>query len=287
MIDVKLSAVVHSRQNSKSLGGIAVLQNCRITDRRRSTSSPVSLARTILHSSRDIRRDTSPRTFVPIEGLAKRGSGGEGGDNDDNRGWVVRGWRADRAQQVAHEPSLSNPEDAKRISRSEEDRSFDEVIGHIEDLLLEEDFQALQNKFLEKYWDVFEPVEDNKLIYTDIFNEYNKAVEEYIVDYLKKVKPQFTVDTFLHQLKNNFGLLSNNFLILACLHNVIKLSEKQMELEGEVFEVLSTITDFLAFKEMFLDYRAVKEGKVADLSCGIAITSLKSYNSEDCKNPPR
>ena len=34
------------------------------------------------------------------------------------------------------EPNLLNPEDAKRISRSEEDRSFDEVIGHIEDLLL-------------------------------------------------------------------------------------------------------------------------------------------------------
>ncbi|KYQ54562.1 ADP-ribosylation factor-like protein 2-binding protein [Trachymyrmex zeteki] len=174
-------------------------------------------------------------------------------------------------------PNLSNPEDEKRISRSEEDRSFDEVIGHIEDLLLE------------KYWDVFEPVEDNKLIYTDIFNEYNKAVEAYIVDYLKKVMPQFTVDTLLHQLKNNFRLLSNNFPILACLHNVIKLSEKQkqMELEGEVFEVLSTITDFLAFKEMFLDYRAVKEGKVADLSCGISITSLKSCNAEDCKDPSR
>lgn len=39
---------------------------------------------------------------------------------------------------------------------------------------------------------------------------------------------------------------------------MIKLSEKQAELEGEVFEVLSTITDFLAFKEMFLDYRAVR-----------------------------
>ncbi|XP_011068276.1 PREDICTED: ADP-ribosylation factor-like protein 2-binding protein isoform X1 [Acromyrmex echinatior] len=184
------------------------------------------------------------------------------------------------------EPSLSNPEDTKRISRSEEDRSFDEVIGHIEDLLLEEDFQALQNKFLEKYWNVFEPVEDNKLIYTDIFNEYNKDVEAYIVDYLKKVMPQFTVNTLLHQLNEK---------------------QKQTELEGEVFEVLSTITDFLAFKEMFLDYRAVckiiliffhivyvyitknslqmKEGKVADLSCGISITSLKSYNTEDCKDP--
>ncbi|XP_077278577.1 ADP-ribosylation factor-like protein 2-binding protein [Temnothorax americanus] len=159
------------------------------------------------------------------------------------------------------ELSLSSPEDEKRISRSEEDRSFDEVIGHIEDLLLDEDFQALQHKFLEKYWDVFEPVEDNKLVYTDIFNEYNKAVEAYIVDYLKNVMPRFTVDTLLHQL-----------------------NEKQTELEGEVFEVLSTITDFLAFKEMFLDYRAVKEGKVADLSCGISVTSLKSCNAEDSKD---
>ncbi|XP_024882341.1 ADP-ribosylation factor-like protein 2-binding protein isoform X1 [Temnothorax curvispinosus] len=162
------------------------------------------------------------------------------------------------------ELSLSSPEDEKRISRSEEDRSFDEVIGHIEDLLLGTKLfygKALQHKFLEKYWDVFEPVEDNKLVYTDIFNEYNKAVEAYIVDYLKNVMPQFTVDTLLHQL-----------------------NEKQTELEGEVFEVLSTITDFLAFKEMFLDYRAVKEGKVADLSCGISVTSLKSCNTEDSKD---
>ncbi|KYN37611.1 ADP-ribosylation factor-like protein 2-binding protein [Trachymyrmex septentrionalis] len=101
------------------------------------------------------------------------------------------------------EPNLLNPEDAKRISRSEEDRSFDEVIGHIEDLLLE------------KYWDVFEPVEDNKLIYTDIFNEYNKAVEAYIVDYLKKVMPQFTVDTLLHQLKNHFSDFYNILVSLS------------------------------------------------------------------------
>lgn len=34
-------------------------------------------------------------------------------------------------------------------------------------------------------------------------------------------------------------------------------SNKQNELEGEVFEVLSTLTDFMSFKEMFLDFRAV------------------------------
>ncbi|XP_020298489.1 ADP-ribosylation factor-like protein 2-binding protein isoform X2 [Pseudomyrmex gracilis] len=150
------------------------------------------------------------------------------------------------------ELNLSSLEIENQTSKSEEDYLFDKVIGHIEDLLLE-GFQALQHKFLEKYWDVFEPVEDNKLIYTNIFNEYTKAVEVYIVDYLKNVMPQFTIDILLHQLK-----------------------KKQAELEGEVFEVLSTITDFLAFKEMVLDYRAVKEGKIDDLSCGISVTSLKS-----------
>lgn len=33
---------------------------------------------------------------------------------------------------------------------------------------------------------------------------------------------------------------------------------RKNELDGEVFEVLFTLTDFTAFKEMFLDYRKVK-----------------------------
>lgn len=147
----------------------------------------------------------------------------------------------------------SSSEDELQTSNSKEDYSFDKIIGHIEDLLLVEEFQNLQQRFLEKYWTVFEPEEDNKLVYTDIFNEYNKAVETYIVNYLQKIIPQFSINTLLNQL-----------------------NEKQANLEGEVFEVLSTITDFLAFKEMFLDYRAVKEGKVEDLSCDISVTSLKS-----------
>lgn len=72
-------------------------------------------------------------------------------------------------------------------------------------------------------------------------------------------------------------------------------------MEGEVFEVLSTFTNFMAFKEMFLDYRAVsnityikmnvsiiisnnfqiKEGKVEDLSNGIFVTSFKPSNIND------
>ncbi|KOX73132.1 ADP-ribosylation factor-like protein 2-binding protein [Melipona quadrifasciata] len=143
-------------------------------------------------------------------------------------------------------------------SKAIEDKLFDEIIGHIEDILLEDDFHAIQRKFLDNYWDVFEPAEENKLIYTNIFNEYNKAVENYIVNYLQKVIPHFNIHTFLEHLNN-----------------------KQNELEGEVFEVLSTFTDFMSFKEMFLDYRAMKEGKVQDLSYGISITSFKSCTNDN------
>ncbi|XP_015592370.1 ADP-ribosylation factor-like protein 2-binding protein isoform X2 [Cephus cinctus] len=141
---------------------------------------------------------------------------------------------------------------------SGDDATFDEVIGYIEDLLMEEEFQMTQKNFLEKYWYLFEPVEENKLIYKDIFDEYNQIIESFIESNLKKAIPHFSMDSLLHQL-----------------------NEKRSELDGEVFEILATFTDFLAFKEMFLDYRALKEGRVQDLSSGISITSVKSINLND------
>ncbi|XP_076243648.1 ADP-ribosylation factor-like protein 2-binding protein [Calliopsis andreniformis] len=157
---------------------------------------------------------------------------------------------------------MNMDENTEQSSKNAEDNFFDEIIGHIEDILLEDEFQALQKKFLDEYWDVFEPIEENKLIYTNIFNEYTIAVENYIVNYLQRIIPHFNLNTFLQHL-----------------------TDKRNHLEGEVFEVLSTFTDFVAFKEMFLDYRAVKEGKVQDLSSGISITSFKSNTSSN--DPPR
>ncbi|KAH0952088.1 hypothetical protein HN011_008964 [Eciton burchellii] len=154
--------------------------------------------------------------------------------------------------------SNSESKTIDKMSREEQDHLFDDIIGYIEELLLDEKFQDMQQDFLERYWHIFEPVEDNKLIYTDIFNEYTKVAETHIVDHLQKRMPQFTLDFFL-QLYN----------------------EKKEKLEGEVFDVLLRITDFLAFKDMFLDYRAMKEGKVKDLSCGILITPLKRYYTDE------
>uniref|UniRef100_A0ABI7VXN6 ADP-ribosylation factor-like protein 2-binding protein n=2 Tax=Felinae TaxID=338152 RepID=A0ABI7VXN6_FELCA len=57
------------------------------------------------------------------------------------------------------------------------------------------------------------------------------------------------------------------------------LQHHKDEVAGDIFDMLLTFTDFLAFKEMFLDYRAEKEGRGLDLSSGLVVTSL-------CKSSP-
>ncbi|KAK0158984.1 hypothetical protein PV328_009917 [Microctonus aethiopoides] len=138
----------------------------------------------------------------------------------------------------------------KNFMQNHVDPSFDEIIGHIEDILMEPEFHNIQKAFLEKYWMEFDSSEENKLNYMEIFDEYQKKIESYLEENLKKNIPEFSMDSLIKTL-----------------------SELGPELDGEIFELLFTITDFLAFKEMILDYRAMKEGKVQDLSSGISITS--------------
>ncbi|XP_046735590.1 ADP-ribosylation factor-like protein 2-binding protein isoform X1 [Diprion similis] len=154
-------------------------------------------------------------------------------------------------------PMDTDSEEIHEESKGVRDAGFDKIIGYIEDLLMESEFQEIQQKFLDNYWHVFGPEEENKLIYMEIFNQYNQEIENYIVQQLKKSVPNFSIHVLLDQL-----------------------NERRPELDGEVFEVLATLTDFLAFKEMVLDYKAVKEGKVEDFSAGISITSIKSTSSD-------
>jgi ADP-ribosylation factor 2-binding protein len=45
---------------------------------------------------------------------------------------------------------------------------------------------------------------------------------------------------------------------------ISELELRKTELEGEVFEMLFTLTDFLAFKEMFVDYKIMKQSGALD-----------------------
>nr|XP_060644311.1 ADP-ribosylation factor-like protein 2-binding protein [Anolis sagrei ordinatus] len=137
--------------------------------------------------------------------------------------------------------SISSPSDAE----------FDAVVGYLEDIIMDDDFQLIQRSFMDKYYQEFDDTEENKLIYTPIFNEYICLIEKYIEEKLLDRIPGFSMSAF-----------------------TLSLQQHKDEIAGDIFDMLLTFTDFLAFKEMFLDYRAEKEGRGLDLSGGLVVTPL-------------
>lgn len=149
-------------------------------------------------------------------------------------------------------------------SSSAADTAFDAVIGCIEDIVMEDQFQQLQRSFMEKHYQEFEDSEENKLSYTPIFNDYVDLLEKYLEQQLMEKIPGFNMNTFIELLMQH-----------------------KEEVPGDIFDMLLTFTDFMAFKEMFLDYRAEKEGRGLDLSGGLLVTSLISSGSKGDSSKPQ
>ncbi|KAL9975422.1 hypothetical protein ACROYT_G012583 [Oculina patagonica] len=142
-----------------------------------------------------------------------------------------------------------------RSSRA--DKKFDTTVGHIEDIIMEERFQTLQHDFKEKYYHHFTDEEENKLIYMDIFKEYVALAENYIQEELKKRISGFSMEDFTKSLETRHD-----------------------QIGGDILEMLLSFTDFMAFKEMFLEYKSAKEGTGMDFSDLITITSTSSQRDE-------
>ncbi|XP_044751018.1 ADP-ribosylation factor-like protein 2-binding protein [Coccinella septempunctata] len=137
---------------------------------------------------------------------------------------------------------------------NDSDGYFATVIGNIEDVIMEDDFSKLLTSFMDKHWREFEDAEENKLIYTDIFKEYLETIEKYIEEKLRKNIAGFDMNIFENELK-----------------------KRENELDGQIFEILDTFSNFEAFKSMLLDYRNMKMGHSVDFSMDI---SVKKYMIE-------
>jgi len=123
---------------------------------------------------------------------------------------------------------------------------FDSIVGCIEDIIISDEFTAMQHSFFNQHCSLFDYGEENKLIYTDVFNRYTQMIELYLESKLKIRIPTFKMDQFVEDLRR-----------------------RKHSLDGEVFEILSVYTDFISFKEMILDFKTAKEGLGNDLMlCG-------------------
>ena len=134
-------------------------------------------------------------------------------------------------------------------SSNKEEALFDETMGHIQDILLDDKFTEMQRGFMDKHYHHFEDVEENKFIYTDIFKEYTELIETHLESELKLRIPGFVMK-FMKTLESH-----------------------KDEIGEEIFDMLLSFSDFLTFKQMFLDYKAEREGTALDLG-GLVVNSL-------------
>ena len=88
-------------------------------------------------------------------------------------------------------------EDITVSKSSAKDTKFDEIVGHIEDIVVSDEFQTMNDGFLDKHYASFEDTEENKLIYTPIFNEYTATVEKLIETELGKRIKEFDMVSFM------------------------------------------------------------------------------------------
>ena len=59
----------------------------------------------------------------------------------------------------------------------------------------------MQSEFLDKHCMQFTNEEENKIYYTDIFNEYTKLIEEFILTNLNQRQPNIDINLFLSELR--------------------------------------------------------------------------------------
>lgn len=52
-----------------------------------------------------------------------------------------------------------------------DDKTFDETVGALEDVIMSDEFRYVQSKFMEKHYRHFEEGEENKHIYHEIFKK--------------------------------------------------------------------------------------------------------------------
>lgn len=131
---------------------------------------------------------------------------------------------------IEDEPMEIEEEDEFEITafgQSADEDLFDTVVGRIEEIVMSHEFNAIQEKFVRTFSPEFTCDEENKLVYMEIFQKYQGEIEKFI-----EVKLA--------------GVDMSHFMSM--------LNERQNEIDGPLFEMLLSFSDFQVFKDLMLSY---------------------------------
>ena len=116
---------------------------------------------------------------------------------------------------------------------NEDDDYFDQVVGALQELLLDPEFDTMLKNFSRSNCMEFEATEENKLSYMTIFQNYTDTIESHINQKLTEMVENFSMERFA-------GLLVS----------------RQDQIEESIYDLLLSFSDFESFKEMMLFARA-------------------------------
>ena len=142
-----------------------------------------------------------------------------------------------------------------RGGESKEDDEFDEIVGALEDVLLDDAFVALQAAFAEAHCGEFDDTDENKLVYTELFESYTEGIEAFLADALAaRLGPGFAMERLLEVVRRR----------------------GEDELAGDVWDLLLSLSDFNEFKALMLAHKTEREGRggaLDGLLCGRGLES--------------
>ena len=118
---------------------------------------------------------------------------------------------------------------------------------------LDPDFNRFQSSFLTAHCQSFDSGDENKLIYTTLFDEYVSRMEGFISTFLTKKLPGFQMEAFLIECE----------------------ARGEEQLCGDAFDVLTSMSDFTSFKEIMLAQKEQEKWQPATSSASAASSSSK------------
>mmetsp|Transcript_12300 Transcript_12300/g.22026 ORF Transcript_12300/g.22026 Transcript_12300/m.22026 type:complete len:220 (-) Transcript_12300:264-923(-) len=168
----------------------------------------------------------------------------------------------EECEEVFCEDDGSNLDDDSRL--------FNNIVGAIEEFLMNPEFEEKKDEFLEKHYTVFEDSSENKLEYMDIFQKYTSMVEGLLDAHLKAVVPQFSIDYFTELLTARAAA--------AGASNEDDDSALSSIIPPDVVDLVSSLVDFETFKEEVLAYKKEKEGSAEGF--GICCSAIRVHPDE-------
>lgn len=136
-----------------------------------------------------------------------------------------------------------------------ETKLFDQIVGALEDILMDPSFEKEKEQFCRSNCHHFEETDENKLVYMDVFQKYTQLIENLIESNLRTAVPGFEMEEFLRLLDAH-----------------------KDELMSDVFDLLTSLGDFEVFKDVMLSYKReqASSGDMLRISC----TSMKIHNED-------